>query len=74
MAVMRVSCPVAHTLVTRVTDLEGNTTQLICPEYVEATGVCQLKTRSLDGGPLSQLLNRLDERTLDRRTTRCDLR
>jgi hypothetical protein len=74
MAIIRVSCPVAHTTVTRVTDLEGNTTQVICPEYAGTAGVCRLKTRSLEGGPLAQLLDRLAEHRLDRRTTRCDVR
>jgi hypothetical protein len=73
MAIISVSCPVAHAIVTRVTDLEGNTTRVICPEYQEPTGICRLKSDSFEGGPLSQLLDRLAHETLDKRTTRCDV-
>lgn len=73
MAVTSVRCPVAQATVTRVIDFEGATTRVICPEYEEPTGVCRLKKSALEGGPLSQLLDRLSEETLDRRGTRCDL-
>jgi len=74
MAITSVPCPVAHTTVTRVTDLEGETRRVICPEYEEPTGICRLKRSAFDGGPLSQLLERLAKDTLDNRATRCDLR
>lgn len=74
MAITSVRCPVAQATVTRVADLEGETARVICPEYEESTGTCRLKKSALEGGPLSQLFERLTEGTLDRRTTRCDLR
>jgi hypothetical protein len=73
MLITSVSCPVAHTMVTRVIDLEGGTTRVICPEYEERTGICRLKRSAFEGGPLSQLLDRLAEETLDKPTTRCDV-
>jgi hypothetical protein len=73
MAIKVVRCPVAQATVTRVTDLEDETVRVICPEYEEPTGICRLKARALEGGPLAQLLDRLSEATLDRRSTQCDL-
>ena len=73
MAIASVRCPVAHAVVTRVTDFEGETLRVICPEFEEPTGICRLKKSAFEEGPLSQLLERVAEDTLDRRTTRCDL-
>ena len=73
MAITSVFCRVAHGLVTRVTDLEGEISRVICPEYEGPTGVCQLKKRALEDAPLSRFLGRFDADMLDRRTTRCDL-
>lgn len=74
MAITSIFCHVAGTNVTRVTDLEGRVVHLICPEYDDATGLCRIRQRASSGGPLSQLLERLDEETLDRRDTHCELR
>jgi hypothetical protein len=74
MAITSVSCPVARTTVTRVTNFEGETTSVICPEYEEPSGICRLKMSAREGGPLSQLLERLSEDTLDRRSVRCHLK
>lgn len=74
MAITSVRCPVLRANVTRVIDLEGEVTQVICPEYEEPTGICRMKKGAQTGGPLSQFLERVSEETLDRRTTRCDLR
>jgi hypothetical protein len=60
--------------VTRASDMEGNVTRIFCPEYDERTGACRLLTTALDGGPLSQLLERVADDTLDRRTAACVLR
>lgn len=68
-----VRCPVLRDNVTRVTDFEGEPTTIICSEYQEPTGICRLKKNALDGGPLSQLLERVEEQTLGSRGTRCDL-
>ena len=73
MAIVSVRCPVLGASVTRVTDLEGEVTALICPEYEQPTGICRLKKNVRQGGPLSQLLERVSEETLDTRTTRCSL-
>jgi hypothetical protein len=54
--------------------LEGNATQIICPEYEEATGLCRLKKTALEGGPLAQLLERLSEDTLHARGPLCMFR
>jgi hypothetical protein len=74
MAIDRVRCPVAHAIVSRITDLEGATMRVICPEYQEPAGICRLKKTALDGGPLSQLLERAEDDMLGARTTRCNLR
>ena len=73
MAITSVRCPVARTTVTRVADLEGAITRVICPEYEEPSGICRLKMSAREGGPLSQFVERLSEGTLDRQTMRCDL-
>jgi hypothetical protein len=59
--------------VIRVSDMEGSVTRVICPELESSAGLCRLKRDALSGGPLSQLVTRLEEDTLDVRGTRCDL-
>ena len=61
-------------MVTRVTNFEGETTQVFCPEYEEPSGICRLKMSGRDSGPLSQLFERRSKETLDRRSMRCNLR
>jgi len=73
MALESIRCPVLGAHITRVTDLEGTVTRIICAEYEDATGICRLRKAGLDGGPLSQLLARLAEGTLAHRGTQCDL-
>ena len=73
MAIVSVRCSVLGANVTRVTDLEDEVTSLICPEYEASTGICRLKKTSRQGGPLSQLLERVSEDALGTRTTRCNL-
>lgn len=73
MVIASVRCPVARATVTRVTDFEGATTRVICPEYEEPTGICRLKEIALAGGPLSRFLERVSEGTLNRRAMRCDI-
>ncbi len=73
MAITSVRCTVLGADVTRVTDFEGQPTTIICAEYERPTGLCRLKRNALEGGPLSQLLERVEERTLDSRAIRCDL-
>ncbi len=74
MAMKSIRCPVLDARVTRITDLEGNVTSVICAEYEASTGKCRLKTSALDGGPLAQLLERTSEDTLATRSTLCELR
>ena len=74
MAMTSIRCPVLGAHVTRVTDLEGTVTRIICAEYEESTGNCRLKKTALEGGPLAQLLERMSEETLDSRSTLCVLR
>ena len=74
MPITSVRCPILQASVTRITDLEGEVSRVICPEYDEPTGICGMKKSARTGGPLSQFLERVSEETLDRRTTRCDLR
>lgn len=74
MAMSSIRCPVLGANVTRVTDLEGSVTRVICTEYDGSTGACRLKQSALAGGPLAQLLERMSEDTLDTRSTVCVLR
>jgi hypothetical protein len=60
-------------MVTCVTDLTGATSRIVCSEFEEPTGICRLKKRAFEGGPLSQLLERAADQMLDSRSTRCDL-
>jgi hypothetical protein len=73
MAITAVRCPVLGATVSRVEDFEGGVRSVICAEYDEATGTCRTKQRALEGGFLSQLLERVSEDSLASRTTRCDL-
>ncbi len=71
MPISTVPCHVLGSNVTRVTDFEGAVTRLLCPEYDEHTGICRIREQASRGGPLSALLERLDEDALDRRDARC---
>ena len=73
MAMTSVRCPVLGAHITRVTDLEGYVTRIICAEHEESTGTCRLKKTALEGGPLAQLLERMSEDTLNTRGTLCEL-
>ena len=71
MAIRSIRCPVLGANVTRVTDLEGETTKIICAEYDRRTGTCRLKRNVSQGGLLSQLLERVSEDTLNTKSMRC---
>jgi hypothetical protein len=58
--------------ITLETDLDGVVRRVICPKYEAATGMCRLRHNALEGGPLSQLLERVAGNTVNARTTRCD--
>ena len=73
MPITSLHCPVSHSDVVRVTDLEGSTTRVVCSEYNEADASCRLKTHAAAGGPLSRLLERTEEGTLAAHGVRCDL-
>jgi hypothetical protein len=68
-----VRCPVLGSHVTRVTNLEDELVRVICAEYDERAGICQVKHRAREGGPLSQLLERVAEGALDTKDSRCAL-
>ena len=53
MSLETVWCPVTGARVSRLTNLEGEVTGVICQEYVAATGDCHRRTGVLKGGPLS---------------------
>jgi hypothetical protein len=57
-----------------VTDLEGDVTRVICPEYEEPTGICRLKRSVQESGPLGQFLERVSEESLATPGARCILR
>ncbi len=73
MSLITVRCPVSQQTVVRVADLEGATTTLVCAEFDPATKNCRLKLHVGEGGPLTQLIERVAEHTLDRKSARCDL-
>jgi hypothetical protein len=74
MPIESVRCPVLGSHISRVTDLEGQVTRVICPEYEESTGGCRLKKESQSGGMLSNLLERVSESTLDTKDPGCVMR
>jgi hypothetical protein len=67
-------CHVLGGQVTRITGLEGESIRIICVQYEEATGDCRLKKAGRKGGPLSQLLERVADETLDTKSVSCHLR
>jgi hypothetical protein len=71
MPISSVRCRVLGADVTRVTDLDGSVTRLIYSAYHEPTGICRLMTNAQSGGPLSRLLERVAEDTLDIPSARC---
>lgn len=74
MAITSIRCPVLGAHVTKVTDLEGTVTQIICAEYDPSDGTCRLQQSVREGGPLAQLLERMSEDTLGTRSTICVVR
>ena len=74
MPIESVFCHVLSGQVTRITDLEGGFVRIICPQYEEPTGDCRLKRAGRQGGPLSQLLERVADETLDTKSISCHLR
>jgi hypothetical protein len=73
MPITSVYCHVFGANVTRVIDIEGSVTRLICPAFESPTGQCRIRREGLSGGPLSQLLERVAEDTLDVRSIQCNL-
>lgn len=73
MFIATVRCPVLGASVTRITDLEDQTTKIICSEYEQPTGICRMKKRTQEGGLLSKLLERVAEETLETRDVHCVL-
>lgn len=73
MSITITRCHVLGANVSRITDLEGTVTRVICPQYEEPAGTCRLRRNALTGGPLSQLLEKVDEEALAQRGIRCDI-
>ena len=73
MPIESIHCHVLGAHVTRITGLEGEIVRIICAEYDEPTGDCRLKKAGRQGGPLSQLLERVSEEALDTKSVRCHL-
>ena len=71
MATESVHCPVLNGAVTQITDLEGHVTQIICPQLVHGASLCRVRIRASEGGPLSQLLERVSEHDLQAKGHGC---
>ena len=71
MSLERIWCPVVAAQISRVTNLEGDVTSVICPDYEAETGLCRRRAAVRKGGPLSQLLERVSEGTLSDSSARC---
>jgi hypothetical protein len=74
MSITSAYCHVLGGTITRVTDIEGAVTRVICPAFEPRDGACRVRREAFAGGPLSQLLERVAEDTLDVRSTHCDQR
>ena len=74
MRIETVRCHVRGTTVTRIVDFEGMASQVICPEYEASQGSCRLKRAAGTGGPLSRLLQRVDEDIVGEHGVACSLR
>ena len=75
LAMKTIQCHVIRRNVTVVTDLDDTVTLVICPEYVEPTGMCRMRRAPESGGPLSQLVGRVREAaSLAAPCTRCYLK
>jgi hypothetical protein len=59
--------------VSLVTNLGGEITAVICPEHDGDNGICRLKKRASEGGPLVQLLAQAESLPLPIRSTQCDI-
>lgn len=57
-----------------MTNFEGGVKRVICPEYDDVAGTCRLMEAALQGGPLTQLLERNSEHTLGIRGPECVLK
>ena len=64
-------CPVTHTHVTCIVDLEGTVVRVVCYDYEEATRTCRVKRRASRDAPLGQLLARSSEEPLADSSVSC---
>ena len=72
MAIQSRRCHIARADVPIITDFEDRVIHVICPDCGPSRN-CRRKVNALEGGLLSQLLERVVEDRLDSRTMRCDL-
>lgn len=73
MPIVPVRCPVSHAEVVRVTDFEGGSARVLCPDYEPSSDACRIKIQAAAGGPLTRLLERVSEGTLAAHDVRCEL-
>lgn len=73
MAIVSEYCAVLGFHVLRVTDLEGATERIVCPEY-QADGACRRLKDANQGGPLSQFLERVSKDALRTKDLHCIFR
>jgi hypothetical protein len=71
MVITTIRCPVLGTRVTRLTDLEGRVSDVLCPEYESSSGDCRLKVAARGSGPLAQLVERASADALGTDSRRC---
>lgn len=74
MAIVSEYCAVLGAHILRVTDLEGATNRVICPEYQAPEGVCRRLNDAKRGGPLSQLVERVSKDALRTKDVHCIFR
>ena len=72
MGMKSVYCHERRGNITLETDPNGVVCRVICPKYENSTGLCRLRHDTMEGGPLSQLLERVAGNSLNARTTHCD--
>jgi hypothetical protein len=64
-------CPLSGARVGTITDMEGAVTRVICQDYHAEARTCARRASAMEGGPLAQFLDRVDQQTLADATTRC---
>ena len=74
MRIEHAHCDVLGAAITRVVDFEGLVDHVICSHYQRSDGTCRLKRAAGTGGPLSRLLERVDDHVAANAPVTCGLR